>query len=772
MEKSLGVVEDNYLSVGSGGISIDEWKDVQNLEDVSVAAPVAAIGYFTGWSKSFAMPMPVESIRSKAQFYTSNGIDNYPIGLPKIEIMLKKETKGKNASRFSRLFSKNKRNGSSRGPPMYNLPQTYHLLVGIDPDSEEKLTGISFKGFKEDLSLRKERMYNRNFSGAPIVKILKLKEPNVPIRVEAERFFLGIDAQETVALTEKFGLENFDPLFKAMEKDRKGYYRMFDYLKDYPAQRSNVFQLDFSKELDPFKSIRLRVNKEGEIVKNKKYGSYYHYGKTTIYYTASDIKYRINTNNHVLSVNQFGKNKGVPVYRSIKKKGKHFALYQGSPPFFLAPVGAYEIGKKEEKLSASPLGIYSLTPTVLASTGEELHATIYPGSFVSAPAHGVTTIKSAKIIKGAEPIDAIRVRVAGIDGYTEAAAEKIKDVARKIAKMGFEVDVVAGASHQQMKVKVDGIGTVLEPWTTLGAAATIVTGWNGTTVILAVSFTVVALIYLLGRMLFAKVERQEEVALLSQLGWERKHIARKMRAESTLLTVVALAVAMGAALLLQESIDIPSYVYWIQLVLFVLLIGFFTAAMRGSTVKETSNSAISTTQPGRFIRKNLRFYRSYIQLPFIQLVMVSCLSTFVYLALRATVEQTDLTVLGQYVSLQAGSFYKWIIAGAYILALFTVAEALASLLQVRHREVRIFQSIGWDFRHIYLLLFSEIALWTGIATGFGAVLSFVGFVFLYGFALLSFWVIPLSFAALYAAVLIVASLLLWFKLRKNIGTGR
>lgn len=129
--------------------------------------------------------------------------------------------------------------------------------------------------------------------------------------------------------------------------------------------------------------------------------------------------------------------KGIPIYRNIEEKG--FNLQEVSIDdskksnisFIPDPIGKVEVDKeKQQQLASSPLGIYQFAPVYYKDIKSEklvkMKPTITPGSFVSVPAQGVTTIEAANVIKGREPIDAIRVRVGGIDHYTEEAASKIK----------------------------------------------------------------------------------------------------------------------------------------------------------------------------------------------------------------------------------------------------------------------------------------------------------------------------------------------------------
>lgn len=47
VEQKTGMVEENYIGDSMGGISIEEWRNIQDDPDIEVAAPVASIGYFT-----------------------------------------------------------------------------------------------------------------------------------------------------------------------------------------------------------------------------------------------------------------------------------------------------------------------------------------------------------------------------------------------------------------------------------------------------------------------------------------------------------------------------------------------------------------------------------------------------------------------------------------------------------------------------------------------------------------------------------------------------
>ncbi|REJ25214.1 MAG: hypothetical protein C6P37_15050 [Caldibacillus debilis] len=72
IEKKLGVVEENYIGDGSGGISIAEWEEIKKHKDIEIAAPVASLGYFAGNRTSVGLPLLEHPARFTWRFFTSN----------------------------------------------------------------------------------------------------------------------------------------------------------------------------------------------------------------------------------------------------------------------------------------------------------------------------------------------------------------------------------------------------------------------------------------------------------------------------------------------------------------------------------------------------------------------------------------------------------------------------------------------------------------------------------------------------------------------------
>jgi putative ABC transport system permease protein len=83
LERSAGLVRDNYLSGIYGGISLAQWRQIERMPGVEVAAPVANIGFVLPFqNKSFSIERdltkaPVQLYRITSS-WVSNGVSVYP----------------------------------------------------------------------------------------------------------------------------------------------------------------------------------------------------------------------------------------------------------------------------------------------------------------------------------------------------------------------------------------------------------------------------------------------------------------------------------------------------------------------------------------------------------------------------------------------------------------------------------------------------------------------------------------------------------------------
>lgn len=83
IERSQGLVRDNYLSGIFGGISLKQWHQIEKLPGVSVAAPIANVGYTAAYGvipfsvDRYLTKAPIQILRVRASYVTPDG-SHYP----------------------------------------------------------------------------------------------------------------------------------------------------------------------------------------------------------------------------------------------------------------------------------------------------------------------------------------------------------------------------------------------------------------------------------------------------------------------------------------------------------------------------------------------------------------------------------------------------------------------------------------------------------------------------------------------------------------------
>lgn len=228
-----------------------------------------------------------------------------------------------------------------------------------------------------------------------------------------------------------------------------------------------------------------------------------------------------------------------------------------------APVGTYSPGDvtgSADEASYVPWGTYSPTQIQVTQRGVYQGARLEPsfsgrGAALASPG-AITTLSAYSTLRGQGGADVIRVRVAGIGGYSPDALEEIGDVAAQIGDLGLDVRVVAGSSLAPVGVYLPDffaegdLGWTTEEWTSLGAAVQVESAQLGATLALLI-VTLVGVSALACVVQVAGTNRRRrEAALLVSLGWAPGRIRRWFLAEdvpSVVLVLLAAAVAAATA---------------------------------------------------------------------------------------------------------------------------------------------------------------------------------------------------------------------------------
>jgi hypothetical protein len=219
-----------------------------------------------------------------------------------------------------------------------------------------------------------------------------------------------------------------------------------------------------------------------------------------------------------------------------------------------------------------PLGAYEPADAVLVegADGEKLSPTPITSSLTALGLRGAQT-NIIGDIRGAgwqddAIIDAIRVRVAGVERYDGVGIAAVSAAAREIEELGYTARLVAGSHSETVRLSVDDyafgtrdaaaeqrvgeLGVVEQRWTVLGQAAAF-TSAVGTGMMLLLNTVLLAVLGLVALTEFGAIPaRRRDAATLRGLGWNRSRIARWFAGEQLiglLLVTGAGAIALLAA---------------------------------------------------------------------------------------------------------------------------------------------------------------------------------------------------------------------------------
>lgn len=235
-----------------------------------------------------------------------------------------------------------------------------------------------------------------------------------------------------------------------------------------------------------------------------------------------------------------------------------------------APLGRYAAGDlvdaDADAASYVPSGTAPVDAVLLAESGRQVpvEPNLSGVDALTSPPGAFTDLAGGTALRGSAPVDAIRVRVAGVADYAPAARDRVAEVAAEIEALGLGVTVVAGSSPQPVDVLVadhggaDGtrdLGWVRQPWTTLGAAVTVEGAMTDATVALGIGACAAVALGLVVTGLLAGRARQGEVAALHRVGWRRRRITRRLLAREV-TGVAAIVVVAGVAATVPGS-DVP-----------------------------------------------------------------------------------------------------------------------------------------------------------------------------------------------------------------------
>lgn len=433
-----------------------------------------------------------------------------------------------------------------------------------------------------------------------------------------------------------------------------------------------------------------------------------------------------------------------------------------------------------EKLDPSPLGIYSYSPVKLIAdkdgrpTDIELKKDLVPDTFLPVQASGLTNLEAASFLKGDAPIDAIRVRVAGFDGYTPAAEKKILHVAKEIEeRTGLHVDIVAGASKQQRNIYVPAldnrpaVGTVSEVWTTLGVAASIRQATNRLSVVLAGAMVIITMLFSAVHTQTSFILRRRELTVLRDIGWSKNDIVRLLMLEWGLKIGLAFLLSLLSAYALHPYIPIGAYWLLCLTIQACMALGLLLAAwlsVRRFGQREEVSGPDGKRMPKHRVMTSIQRvswenFRSQLAINLWNMMLIAvsgAVAVFTLNMLLADRRRIGLTFLGMEAN-ASSHITQWIIVNATLgIVLYGAYDAVRTLVAKRKQEIFILRTLGWSSGHTNFLIIGELFLVLGI----GLTAAAMGGMSLYRAVYVQFpiplWLQSLSFLAVLAVFLLAA----------------
>ena len=359
-----------------------------------------------------------------------------------------------------------------------------------------------------------------------------------------------------------------------------------------------------------------------------------------------------------------------------------------------------------------------------------IYSTTNPAGFTLQPPVALTTLAAAQRILGDKSISVIRVRVADVSSANEASWNKVAQVAQQIRqKTGLRVLVTLGSSPQPTLVYVPGLalgqngstrsiaplGWVQDSWIYIGAAVVYLAQLGSTRVLFLGSILLVCMGYLMVTFSALATTQRKEFAVLSALGWRPWQPVRLFLGQALALAlgggIVGIMVALLIAMLFGATPILLVVIWTLPTILLLGLISVLVPLWQIWHIRpaEALRAGSAATQ-----QSGLRLRFSSLLPPFVALSLSNltrlrlraliAIGSIFFSALLLTVLLSGLfafrqslqgTLLGNDVLLQTQIPQ---IAGAVfavILTFLSVTDLL--LLQVRERqqEIGLLRAVGW-----------------------------------------------------------------------------
>ena len=596
LESATGTVQPDFLSGIYGGITMAQYHQVQKISGVSVAAPIAMVGYgfmnaiFPVWLPRADVSRPGRQLYRVTTTWVSAGgasrVRQPPsyIYVTPDRVQYRNRTSatselrpggpaavpcpatGQATSPFSyaalassTCFSKI--NGQGAPPGTFFIPNFHGrpgfavdwqfpmLLAAIDPVAEARLDGLNH-------ALAFGKYLPESYGNAV-----------------ADHSYLEGDSYPVLAATDSGIGEYAQSQVEELATPRAP-----------PVLSTAAMRHDATRPGRPVLSAVTTARQAyGYLLGNLRAGGRAEAGTALwTYWQAGPVRYRRASDGDLVPdtvrnpVSVWGTGPDSLFYAPLDNAGTQYrALRQHAitAQHTISPVpqltGTFDVRKIQafDPLSQVPLGPYQpavARPASAASRqalgGGDLLPSLNLGGYVGQPVQMITTLAALRTVESGKytgdaplrraPISVIRVRVAGVTGPDPASLNRIKEVAEQIElRTHLTVDIVAGSSPALTTIALPagrfGYPALLldEDWVKKGVAISILTAVDRSSVALFVLILVVCALFVANSATAAVRARRAELGVLSALGWTRPRLFTAVLGEVALIGLIAGALA-------------------------------------------------------------------------------------------------------------------------------------------------------------------------------------------------------------------------------------
>jgi hypothetical protein len=598
---AFGTVDPNFVATGGRyGISVDDWDLIREIDGVEVAAPIGMVGALRRTALAPSLQISSDPVTGISALRTNTfvALITSTVALTDVD---EEQTVSKGTGRvWLQTQSGTDANGlpadhrsSGGGAPQGFSPlQTGHDLfvvplgvlpafssnvVAVDPVAETMLLGEQAGAFL-----------------APLVEAPITREPTSEWQhlMDCDAFSVQcaqiggveggfIDAQSVVPmivnrtqsreLTLRVSIALASESFPELENVDENYDEVMSWLESLPEasfEPWDSFETRIDGVLVPFSSADLSILLPGSVLPEGE-------GSQAFFSTAVQLQPRLLERPDFVAASEshgstvelqvqprevvgpsglgqwetyeagYGMDSSVGLVRAFHATSNS----DGASGVLPAPIGTFSLSDISEpdvsEVSYVPTGV-SGSASTWSVDADDTPIEVLPNlsglDFITPAPGAFTDLAGGATLRGSTPIDAVRVRVAGVSAYTPEAQARIAEVAGQIALLGLDVRIVAGSSLQQVSLYVpeyfqeaDGswsdLGWVTQEWTTLGAAATVELALSGTTLVLAAAALAAGGFGLGATALINGRRLRPVVAGLGKIGWRSGYIRRRLALE-------------------------------------------------------------------------------------------------------------------------------------------------------------------------------------------------------------------------------------------------